>query len=899
MPDFRHEIRKRLAELRLSPTREAEIVEELSQHLEDQYEQALTAGATEDEAGRAVLRDLHVPDLLGRELRGVERRASQNPLPMGTQKKTNMIGDLGQDLRYGLRMLAKNPGFTIVAVLALALGIGANSAIFSVVNTVLLRPLPFKNPDQLVMIWENATHLGFPKNTPSPANFLDWRQQSTVFEAMAATAQRSFNLTGVGEPERLDGRRVSANLFDLLGVHPTLGRTFLPEEDQPGTRVVILSEGLWKRRFGGDPSVIGRALTLSGESYTVIGVMPRTVQLPGMDNWRDQLWVPIAFPSDEAASRGNHYLEVHARIKSRLSLKQAQAEMDTIAARLAQQYPEENVRIGAVVTPLHEHLVGDIKPALLVLLGAVGFVLLIACANVANLLLARAAVRQKEIALRVALGASRSRLARQFLAESVLLAVLGGGVGLALAVVGLNVLKRFIPDSISQADAISIDAKVLVFTGVVALLTGLIFGLAPASQASHPNLNDTLKEGGRDSGAGSRSNRIRSTLVVAEVAVSFILLIGAGLLINSFMHLRNLNPGFRADHLLTMKVVLSETKYPDKERRAPFFDELIRRVQNLPGVESVAVASNLPLTYSGDSMPIGVEGRPDPPPDQNPDVILRVVSPGYFNTMGIPLVQGRDFTEQDNAAGARVVVVTEKTARHYWPGQSPIGKRLKPGSTTSDSPWREVVGVVRDVRQNDFVKEPKMQMYMPHAQVGSFAANALVVRTKVDPLSVATAVRNQVWVIDKDQPVSDVRTMDEIVSEAVARQRFSMLLLGVFATLALVLAAVGIYGVMSYSVAQRTREIGIRMALGAQRTDVLKMTVKQALKLVGFGLLIGLSAAFVLTRVMASLLFGVSATDPTTFVTISLLLIGVAVLASYIPALRATKIDPMVALRYE
>ena len=626
--------------------------------------------------------------------------------------------------------------------------------------------------------------------------------------------------------------------------------------------------------------------------------MPRGFQFPTR---REQLWVPIAFEPKEAASRGNHYLEVVARIRPGLSLKQAQAEMDTIAARLAQQYPEENIRIGSVVTPLHEHVVGDIKPALLILLGAVGFVLLIACANVANLLLARAAVRQKEIALRLALGASRSRLTRQFLTESVLLAGLGGVVGLVLALVGLNFLKSFIPDTISQAQAINIDAKVLMFTGFVALVTGVLFGLAPATQASNFNLNDTLKEGGRDSGAGSRGHRIRALLVIGEVAISFILLIGAGLLINSFLHLRNLNPGFRTDHLLAMKVPLPEPKYPDKERRSAFFAELLRRVRNLPGVQSAAVASNLPLTYNGDSMPIGIEGRTDPPPDQRPDVILRVISPGYFSTMGIPILKGRDFTEQDKADSPYVVVISEKTARHFWPGEDPIGKQLKPGSATTDTPWREVIGVVKDVRQNDFVEQPKMQMYFSPEQINNFifAPNALVVRTSVAPLSLAATVRNTVWTIDKDQPVSDIRSMEEIVSEAVARQRFSMLLLGIFASLALVLAAVGIYGVMSYSVAQRTHEIGIRMALGAQKSDVLKLTVGQGLKLVSIGVAIGLLAALILTRVMSSLLFGISATDPATFVTISMVLVSVALLASYIPARRAMIVDPMFALRYQ
>jgi putative ABC transport system permease protein len=533
------------------------------------------------------------------------------------------------------------------------------------------------------------------------------------------------------------------------------------------------------------------------------------------------------------------------------------------------------------------------------LLGAVGFVLLIACANVANLLLARAAVRQKEIALRLALGAGRSRLTRQFLAESLLLAALGGGFGLFLAVLGLDLLKVFIPDTISQAVAISIDGRVLIFTVLVSLVTGIIFGLAPATQASNLNLNVSLKEGGRDASAGSRGNRVRSTLVVVEVAVSFVLLIGAGLLINSFIHLRNLDPGFRADHLLAMKVQLPELKYPDQARRSAFYTELTRRVQTLPGVQSAAVASNLPLTYDGDSILISIQGRADPPLDERRDVITRVVGPRYFATMGIPLVQGREFTEKDKENSVWGVVISEKTARYFWPGENPIGKRLKPGTSASTSRWREVIGVVKDVRQNDLIADPKLQMYLTYEQADWFAPNALVVRTNVDPLSLGPAVRRTVWEIDKDQPVSDIRSMEGIVSEALARQRFSMLLLGIFAGLALVLAAVGIYGVMSYSVAQRTREIGIRMALGAQRSDVLKMTIRQGLQLVVVGVVIGLAAAFILTRAMSSLLFGISATDPTTFVAIPLILMSVALLASYIPAVRSMKINPVVALRYQ
>jgi putative ABC transport system permease protein len=897
MPEFKDEIRKRLASLKLAPEREAEIIEELSQHLDDEFERAVSRGATEPEARQAVLSELKESDPLAPSLKRVERRVQQNPIAMGTQRKRNMFADLSQDVRYGARMLLRNPAFTAIAVLALALGIGANSAIFSVVNTLLLRPLPYRNPGQLVVIWENATHLGFPKNTPSAANFLDWQKQSTVFAGMGAFAERSFNLTGVGEPERLDGRRVSANLFDLLGVKPVIGRNFVPDEDKPGTKVALLNEALWKRRFGSDPGVIGRSLSLNGEPYMVVGVLPSSVRLPAFGNWRDQVWVPLAFSGEEAASRGNHYLEVIGRMKPGVTVPQARAEMETIAARLAQQYPEDNVRIGSVVNPLHEEIVGNMKPALLILLGAVAFVLLIACANVANLLLARAAARHKEIALRLALGADRTRLTKQLLVESVMLSLLGAVVGLVLAYAGLRVLTQFIPPDVAHAEMIAIDARVMGLTLIVAVVTGLIFGLAPASQAAHSNINDTLKEGGRDSGAGPRGKRLRSVLVIAEVAVSFILLIGAGLLINSFMHLRNLDPGFRADHLLALNVDLSETKYPDNPRRVAFFDEVVRRVQALPGVRSVAVAGNLPFTYNGDSMPIGVEGVPDPTPDQHPDVIFRAVGPGYFSTMAIPLVRGRDFNDQDSLDANLAVVVSEKTAKYYWPSADPIGKRIKNGNTTSDSPWRTVIGVVKDVRQNDFVAEPKMQMYFTYRQLRSLMPNALIVRTAIDPLSLATAVRNAIWAVDKDQTVANIDSMEHVVAGAVARQRFSMLLLAIFAGVALVLAAVGIYGVMSYSVAQQTREIGIRMALGAQRSDVLRMTVKQGLRLVAFGLAIGLVAAFILTRVMASLLFGISATDPLTFISISLVLLAVAILASYLPALRATRVDPMIALR--
>src|SRR5215213_9412444 len=602
---------------------EAELEEEIRTHLELETEQNIESGMSPEEARRAALRAFGNVALSKEDSR--------------TMWGLRWLETLWQDVRFGVRMLVKSPTFTVVAVIALALGIGANSAIFSVVNTVLLRPLPYKDPEGLVMVWEDATKQGYPRDTPAAANFVDWRDQNQVFEGMAAIADESFNLTGSGEPERLEGRLVSANLFPILGVEPQIGRVFTAAEDQPGAqRVVLLSYALWQRRFGGDPGIVGQALTLNGESYAVVGVMPGRFQFPSSD---DQAWVPIAFTQQDAGNRDRHYLQVLARLKPGVSLAQAQSEMSTIAARLQQQYPKNNADVGANVQPLHEHLVGDIKPALLVLLGAVGLVLLIACANVANLLLARAAVRQKEIAVRVALGARRWRLIRQFLTESVLLSALGGLVGLAIAYGGLVLLKAFIPENISQAREISMDLKVLGFTFLVSVATGLIFGLAPAVQAARFNQIETLKEGGRDAATGGGGKRLRGLLVTAEVAISLVLLIGAGLLINSFLRLRNVDPGFRAGNLLTMKIVLPEPKYEEMERRTAFYTNLIQRVQSLAGVRSAAVTTNLPLYRQGNSIGISIEGQPAPPPGQERIIVTRIVSPGYFDTMSIPLLR--------------------------------------------------------------------------------------------------------------------------------------------------------------------------------------------------------------------------------------------------------------------
>ncbi|HEU4508115.1 MAG TPA: ABC transporter permease [Pyrinomonadaceae bacterium] len=863
---------------------EKELDEEIRAHLEFEIEENVAAGMSREEARYAALRAFGNVALSQEDSRSV----------WGFRT----IEMLWQDLRYGLRMLARNRGFTVVAVIALAVGIGANSAIFSVVNTVLLRPLPYTDPDRLVMVWEEGTPDGFPINSASAANYIDWRDQNQVFTDAAVIGRVTFNLTGAGEPERLDGRRVSANLFPLLGVQPHVGRTFSAEEDGPGAnRVVMLSHALWQRRFGAQPDIVGKHLTLSGETYEVVGVMPPQFQFPSRN---DQLWVPIAFTPQQAANRGNNSFEVLARLKPGVTREQAEAEMDAIAARLQQQYPDVVKSKGCVVIPLHEQLVGDIKPALLILLGAVGFVLLVACANVANLLLARAAARHKEIALRLALGARRGRIVRQLMTESLLLSAMGGVVGLLLAIAGVSLLKTFIPDNTSQVTAVNVDANVLAFTLGVSLLTGLIFGLAPALQASRFNLNEALKEGGRDSSAGGHGSHIRSLLVIAEVAVSLVLLIGAGLLIHSFVRLRSVDPGFRTDNLLTMRIALPKLKYPDHATRTAFHDELLRRVTAVPGVRSAAVTNWIPLTLQGDTFGVTVEGRPDPGAQNMPDVVTRVVSFDYLNTMGIQLLRGRPFDhQQDKVDSPPVAIISETTARRLWPDEDPLGKRLKAGGADSDEPWIAVIGVAEDVRQFQLTAEPRLQMYLPSVQPAFFVPGHLVVRTDIDPMSLAGAVRQAVWEIDKDQPVSDVRSMDEIFAESIAHQRFSMLMLGVFAAVAMLLGTVGIYGVVSYTVAQRTHEIGVRMALGAGTGNVLSLIVGHALKLTLIGVLVGLPVAFVLSRLTESLLFGVTPTDPATFVAIPLMLIAAAALASYLPARRATRIDPVIALRYE
>jgi len=803
---------------------------------------------------------------------------------------------LAQDVKYGLRMLAKSPGFTLVAVLALALGIGANTAIFSVVNAVLLRPLPYQDPDQLVFISEHTEQV--PDMSVSYLNFLDWQRQNQVFSSIAAFQGQNFNLTGVDRPERLSGWNVSQSFFATLGVKPFLGRDFLFDEDQPGGRpVVVVTYGFWQRRFGGDPGLVGKPLTLNGRSYTVAGILPASFKFAEVSGAAD-VYASLGLNAGQMKNRGNHPgIYVVARRKPGVSLEQARAQMLTIAQRLAQQYPSTNTGNSVVVVSMREELVEDVRAALLVLLGAVGLVLLIACVNVANLLLARAASREKEIAIRMALGARRLRILRQLLTESILLAAAGGGLGLLLGSWGIAGLTTLIPGDFRDVVTVSIDRWVLGFTLGVSLLTGLVFGLMPALRASRSDVNDSLKEGGRTS-AGASHQRFRSVLVASEVALALLLLASAGLMLRSISRLLAVDPGFNTDNVLTLRVALPEAKYTKDAQVVAFYKQVLERVRALPGVTSASVARPLPLTDDGWQTDFYPEGRPIPPPGQIPNSDFHMIDPDYLRVMGIPLIKGRAFTEADDDKALPVVLINATMAQRYWPGEDPIGKRIHLDGRNMAGYWATVVGIVGDTKQYGLERKSKTEFYLPYLQ-RSVPSMELVVRTATDPLGLVNAVRSSVEAVDPDQPVYAVRTMGQYLAESVASRRTTMLLLGVFAGLALILAAVGIYGVMAYSVAQRTHEIGVRMALGAERGDVLKLVVRSGLKLALAGVAVGLVASVGLTRLMSSLLFGVRPTDPLTLGGVALLLTAVALLASYIPARRATRVDPTVALRYE
>jgi putative ABC transport system permease protein len=793
--------------------------------------------------------------------------------------------------------MAKKPGFTFIGVLALALGIGANTAIFSVVNAVLLRPLPYQHPERLVWIWETNPGADIKQETASMPNFNDWRTQSQSFEEMAAFAGAALTLTSEHEPERIPGSVITANFFSVLGIQPLMGRSFTPEENgEKGARVVILSHGLWQRRFGGNPNIIGQTITLNSNPYQVVGIMPPGFKnpLPSQRN-AAELWVPLSMSLDPKVRRSD-FLNVVGRLKPNVMLEQARAEMKTITSRLEQQYPETNTGWSTIVIPLRDRITGDVRPAMWVLVGVVGFLLLIACANVANLLLARAAARQQEIAVRRALGADRFRLIRQFLTESILLALAGGAFGSLLAMWGVELLVRLSPGNIPRLDEVRLNWQVFLFTFGISVLTGMIFGLIPALHATNPNLTESLKEGGRSATEGRRGARLRNALVVAEIAIALVLLVGAGLMIKSFMRLQGVDPGFKPERILAVDLSLPAAKYKEAAQQTAFWDQLTGRVQQLPNVERVAAVTALPFN-GGAVLAFYVEGRPAPPPGQEPDAEYRVITPKYFETMGITLVRGEGITEQHTSNTPSVAVINETLARKYFPNEDPIGKRINFGNPET-SPWRTIIGVARDIRQEALDEAPYSQVYCSYAQFPA-RTMTLVARTSNDPSGLVSSIRNELSAMDKDQPLYNVRTMEQVMAEAIARQRFSMLLIAIFASVGLVLASVGIYGVMSYTVAQRTHEIGVRMALGASAGDVLKMVVRQGMMLALLGTGLGLVAAFLLTRLISSLLFSVSATDPVTYALISLLLIAVALLACFIPARRATRVDPMVALRYE
>jgi putative ABC transport system permease protein len=795
------------------------------------------------------------------------------------------VETLLQDLRYGLRSFAKNPGFTAVAVIVLALGIGANTAIFSVVNGVLLRPLPYKDSGRLLSVRElSPKGIAIPV---SPGNFLDWRRQAKSVE-LAAYQSVPVNLTGAGEPARLRETRASASLFPILGVAPMLGRAFLAEEDQESRRFeVLLSYGLWKTRFGGDPTLLGKTLTLDGNPHTVIGVMPRSFAFPE----RSDLWVPMAFRGNEINAHGAKYLGAIGRLAGGATLEQARAEMGTIARDLEKQFPG-NKGWGVGLVPLLEARVSRVKTSLWVLIGAVGLVLLIACANVANLLLARGAARQKEVAIRRALGAARIRMIRQLLTESLLLALLGGVLGLAVGWAGVQLLISISPGNIPRLGEVGLDAQAMLYAAGVVLLTGVIFGLAPALQLSKVELSETLKEGGRTGDADPRS-RARSLLVVSEVALALVLLAGSGLLIRSFLRLQNVDLGFHPANILTMSIAVSDSRYKTNQEQAAFFHQVLDGVSTLPGVRNAGAATFLPLDLD---FVFDVQKPGHTAENEGITSNYFAISPSYFQAMGIPVVKGRVFSDQDNAQGPRVAIINETLARRLFPDEDPIGQRVY--ITNGPLQWNEVVGVVGDTKQRSLDTPAPPQIYEPYPQ-HTWSWMSLVVRTSGDPLSLAGAVRQQVAAVDKDQPVADIRSMEEIVAQSVGQQRFSLLLLSVFAGLALVLAAVGIYGVMAYSVTQRTREIGIRMALGAKPGDVLRLIVGKGMVLALAGVAAGVAGALALSRFLASLLFEVRPNDPVTFALVSAVLVAVALAASYLPARRAMKVDPLVALRYE
>ncbi|HEY7183291.1 MAG TPA: ABC transporter permease [Blastocatellia bacterium] len=860
--------------------REQEFAEELESHLAMHIEDNLRAGMSPEEARRVALVKL------GGVTQVQELHREQRGLPM--------LETLFQDLRFGARMLFKNPGFTLIAVVTLALGIGANTAIFSVINAVLLRALPYPEPERLVRFCEINPGRGWLDFAVSAPNFAAWRKQQSVCERLAAYQFNTLNFTGGGEPERASALRVTADFFSVLGVGPAQGRNFLPEEEQAGSNhVAILSDGLWRRRFGADPNLIGRQIQLSGESYTVVGVTPPDFRF----TQGTELWTPLTLLPRGANGSYGHNLSVIGRLKPGVGLAQAQASMETIARQLEQQYPESNAGWGVLMNTFYDWIVPEqIRRSMLTLFAAVGFVLLISCANVANLLLSRASARRQEMAIRAAMGANRWRVMRQLLTESVLLSTLGALVGSSLAFWCTNLIKAGTSLDIPRLHETRLDLKALGFTFLIALGAGLIFGIAPAWQTSRLALNETLKESGR--GGGGERQRLRGALVIAEVALALVLLVGAGLMIRSFMRLQNVPLGFAPNHVLTMQLALPTAKYGQGAPRVNFINQLMQRLRATPGLIEASAVTNLPLAGGGWAEEVTFEGRDAAPGGTPLPADVNAVTPRYFHTMGIPLLAGRDFTEQDRGAfwlgeSPWTLIVNETFARRCWPNENPIGKRFRFG----DNPFGTVIGVVGDVRYLSLEREARPAFYVSYGHF-SFPALTIVVRASAPPEAMTAALRAQVYGLDNDLPVYNIRPMEQIVSNAAGQPRFQTLLLGLFGAAALLLAAIGIYGVMAYAVTQRTREIGVRMALGARTRDVLRHVLWQGMKLVLTGATLGLAGAFVAARALKSMLFGVSPADPLTFAAVTVFLALVAIAACWIPARRATKVDPLVALRH-